>query len=218
LKDRVWDVPIRLFHWALVLLVAFSWWTAETGRDQLHFWSGYAILFLLLFRILWGVFGSSTARFSSFVRGPGAVLTYVRNRFRWTVAGHTPLGALSVVAFLILLLLQVSTGLVSLDEDGLVGGPLSHLVSFDFSEAANGLHDQLFDILLVFIGLHIAAVLLYRVALGLDLVGPMITGKADLASGVEPMRPVPIPVALVCALAAAGLTAWIVAGAPPLGT
>lgn len=218
MKDKVWDLPIRLFHWALVLLIAFSWWTSETDRDQLHMWSGYTILFLLLFRILWGFFGSSTARFAAFIRGPAAVLTYFKSRFRWTVAGHTPLGALSVLALLAILLFQVSTGLISLDEDGLIGGPLSHLVSFDTSEAAHDLHDDSFDILLIFIGLHVVAVLLYRVVLGLNLLGPMISGKANLAPGVEPMRPVPPAVGLSCAVVAGGLTAWIIAGAPPLGT
>ena len=216
MKDKVWDLPLRLFHWALVLLIAFSWWTAETNRDQLHIWSGFAILFLLLFRILWGFFGSSTARFSAFVRGPAALLTYVRSRFRWTVAGHTPLGALGVLALLAMLILQVSTGLVSTDEDGLVSGPLAQLVSFETAEKAQDLHEDLFDILLVLIGLHVAAILLYRLALGLNLLGPMITGKADLAPGVEPMRPVPPAVPAACAIIALAITAWIVAGAPPL--
>lgn len=216
MKDKVWDLPLRLFHWALVLLVAISWWTAENDRYDLHIWSGYAILFLLLFRILWGFFGTSTARFSAFIRGPAAVLTYVRSRFRWTVAGHTPLGALSVLALLVMLILQVSTGLVSTDTDGLVSGPLAHLVSFDTSEAAQDLHEDLFDILLILIGLHVAAILLYRLALGLNLLGPMITGKADLAPGVEPMRPVPPIVPITCVAVALAVTVWIVAGAPPL--
>lgn len=218
MRAKVWDLPVRLFHWALFLLVGFSWWTAETHRDELHYWSGYGIVFLLLFRLLWGVFGSSTARFSTFVRGPVAVADYVRSRFRWTRAGHTPLGALAVLALLGLLILQAGTGLVSLDEDGLTGGPLATLVSFDLSEAANDLHHDSFDILLVFIGLHVVSILLYRIALGLDLLSPMISGKADLAPGVEPIRPVPPKIAVVCAAAALALTAWIVAGAPPLGT
>lgn len=217
MKDKVWDLPLRLFHWFLVLLVGLSWWSAETHRDELHLWLGYAVLFLLLFRLLWGLFGSSTARFSSFVRGPVAVAKYLRAGFRWTVAGHTPLGALSVVALLLLLVAQVGTGLVALDEDGLSGGPLSHLVAFGTSDAAYELHEQLFDVLLAFIVLHLAAVLFYRVALGLNLLGPMISGKADLAPGVEPMRPVPPPVAIACALISLGLTGWIVAGLPPFG-
>jgi cytochrome b len=140
----------------------------------------------------------------------------MRHRFRWTVAGHTPLGALSVVALLLMVAVQVGTGLIALDEDGLSGGPLAHLVSISTSEIAYELHEELFDVLLALIGLHVLAILLYRIALGLNLLGPMISGKADLAPGVEPMRPVPAPVAILCALVALALTAWVIAGAPPL--
>lgn len=217
-KQRVWDVPTRLFHWSLVLLVGLSWWTAETDQDNLHLWFGYGVLFLLFFRILWGFLGSSTARFASFVRGPGSVFTYVRSRFRWTEAGHTPLGAISVLALLALLLLQVGTGLFAMDEDGLFGGPLAFLVSISSSDMLTELHEEMFDWLLILIGLHLAAILLYRLLAGLNLLGPMITGKADLAPGVEPMRPVPPLVALFCVLVALAATAWIMSGAPPLGS
>ncbi len=218
IKQKVWDLPLRLFHWSLVLLVALSWWTAETHRDDLHLWLGYGVLFLLLFRVGWGLVGSSTARFATFVRGPASVSKYVRSRFRWTVAGHTPLGALSVIALLLMLAVQVGTGLFALDEDGLSGGSLAHLVSLSTSDAAYELHEELFNFLLVLIGLHLAAILLYRLALGLNLLGPMITGKADLAPGVEPMRLVPPLVSVACTVIAAAITAWIIAGAPPLGT
>ena len=218
MKQRVWDLPTRLFHWALAVLIGLSWWTAETGRNSLHLWLGYGVLFLLFFRILWGFLGSSTSRFSAFVRGPRAVAEYVRNRFRWPTAGHAPLGALSVLALLALLLVQVGTGLFASDEDGFFSGPLSYLVSIGASESMTGLHEELFDWLLVLIGLHVAAILLYRLALGRNLVGPMITGKADLPRGMEPMRPATPLVAIVCTLIALAVTAWIILGAPPLGT
>lgn len=218
MKQRVWDLPTRLFHWSLVLLIALSWWTAETDRDDLHLWFGYGVLFLLFFRILWGFLGSSTARFASFIRGPASVLTYVRSRFRWADAGHTPLGAVSVLVLLAFLIIQVGTGLFAMDEDGLFGGPLAYLVSVGSSDLLTELHEQLFDWLLVLIGLHIAAILLYRLLAGLNLLGPMITGKAELARGVQPMRPVPPLVAIFCALLALAATAWVVFGAPPLGS
>jgi cytochrome b len=217
-KQRVWDLPTRLFHWSLVLFVGLSWWTAETGRDTLHLWFGYGVLFLLFFRILWGFLGSSTARFSAFVRGPGAVVEYVRNRFRWPLAGHAPLGALSVIALLVLLLIQVGTGLIAMDEDGLFAGPLAYAVSVGMSDTMTELHEELFDWLLILIGLHIAAILMYRLALGRNLLGPMISGKADLPRGMEPMRPATPLVAIVCVLLALAATAWIVFGAPPLGS
>jgi cytochrome b len=218
MKQRVWDLPVRLFHWTLVVLVALAWWSAEEHKDDLHLYLGYGVLSLLLFRILWGFFGSSTARFSAFVRGPAAVIRYVRDRFHWPTAGHAPLGALSVIALIVLLLVIVGTGLIALDEDGFFGGPLASLVSISTSDTARELHEDLFNVLLAVIGLHVAAILLYRLALGRNLLGPMITGKAELAPGVEPMRPGKWWVALLCAVIAIAITRWIIGGAPPFGT
>lgn len=214
----VWDLPTRLFHWLLVALIGFSWWTAEQGRTEWHLYSGYAILSLLLFRLMWGFVGSSTARFGNFVRGPRAVLGYVREMRGWRGVGHTPLGALSVVALLGLVAFQVATGLINTDDDGLVEGPLAPLVSFDASEAARDLHDQSFDILLVFIAVHVAAILAYRLAFGKRLLRPMITGIARVESETEPMQPARKWIALACVLAAIAITRWIIGGAPPLGT
>jgi cytochrome b len=201
-----------------VVLVGLSWWSAENDQQDLHLYLGYGVLSLLLFRIGWGLAGSSTARFSSFVRGPGAVVRYVRDRFHWPLAGHAPLGALSVLALLAMLFVIVGTGLFAADEDGLFSGPLAYLVSVGVSDTMTGLHEELFDVLLVLIGLHVAAILLYRLALGRNLLGPMITGKAELAPGVEPMRPGKWWVALICLVAAIAITRWIIGGAPPLGT
>lgn len=216
-KVRIWDLPTRLFHWVLVGLIGFSWWTGEQGQNDLHFYSGYAVLTLLIFRLLWGIFGSSTARFSSFVRGPRAVAEYLGRMRSWPDVGHTPLGALSVLALLAVLLLQVGTGLIQTDDDGLVEGPLAPLVSYDVAEAAHDLHEASFDLLLILIGLHVAAILFYRLAMGKRLLGAMITGKAKIDSPAEPMRPGKAWVAVVCLVVALGLTRWIIAGAPPLG-
>ena len=217
-KQRVWDVPTRLFHWTLVVLVGLSWWSAENDKQDLHLYLGYGVLTLLLFRVGWGLLGSSTARFSSFVRGPTAVVRYVRDRFHWPLAGHAPLGALSVLALLAMLFAIVGTGLFAADEDGLFSGPLSYLASSSLSDTLTDVHEALFDFLLVLIGLHIAAILLYRLALGRNLVGPMITGRAELAPGVEPMRPGKWWVALLCLIAGIAITRWIIGGAPPFGS
>jgi len=214
-KQRVWDLPTRLFHWSIVLLVALAWWTGETEEYDFHLWVGYAALFALTFRILWGLFGSSTARFSAFVRGPAAVIRYLRDRFSWPSAGHSPLGALSVVALLALLIFQVVSGLFAADEDGLVNGPLASFVSIDLSDAITELHEEAFNILLALIALHVAAILFYRLVLRKKLLGPMITGRAALDPGVAPMRAAPAWRALACAAAALAFTLWIVAGAPP---
>ncbi len=214
----VWDLPTRLFHWTLVALLGLSWWSAENDELEIHLYSGYAILTLLLFRILWGLFGSSTARFRNFLRGPAAVLAYLRDASGWRAVGHTPIGALSVVALLGLIALQVGTGLFNSDDDGLNEGPLAPFVSTDFSETAHDVHETVFNILLVFVGLHVAAILFYRLVLGKKLVGPMISGKAALEPDVEPMRPARGWVAIVCLLSALAVTRWIIGGAPPFGT
>jgi cytochrome b len=213
-KIAIWDLPTRLFHWTLVGLIAFSWWTAEEHEDDLHIWSGLAVLSLLIFRILWGIFGSSTARFASFVRGPRAVFDYLKGQ--WRGIGHNPLGALSVIALLGLTAVQVGLGLIASDEDGLVQGPLASFVSPDTSEAAADLHDDLFDVLLVFIGLHVAAIVFYKLR-GKSLLRPMITGKGDPEEGVEPMKPGKGWIAILCLAAAIGTTRWVIAGAPPFG-
>lgn len=175
-RVRVWDVPVRVCHWSMALFVGVSWWTAETGRMDWHQYSGYSLLALVSFRIYWGFVGSSTARFRQFVRGPRAIVSYLQGR--WSVdAGHNPLGALSVVALLALLLAQIVLGLFSVDVDGIESGPLSTYVSFDTGRAAADWHDGLFDVLLWLIGLHIAAVLYYLFVKKQNLVATMFNGK-----------------------------------------
>ena len=213
-RAAVWDLPTRLFHWLLVALLGFSWWTAEQGEEELHIWSGLGILTLLVFRLLWGLFGSSTARFASFVRGPAAVVDYLRGR--WRGIGHNPFGALSVLVLLAAVAIQVGLGLFGSDEDGLVEGPLARSVSLETSEAAIELHEQMFDILLVLAVLHVAAILFYRLR-GRDLLWPMITGRARAEPDVEPMRPGKWWAAVLCLAAAIAITRWVVAGAPPFG-
>lgn len=212
----VWDLPVRLFHWAVVALIGLSWWSAEQGFDRVHFWSGYGLLFLLLFRILWGFAGSSTARFASFVRGPSAVVAYLRGGQQHE-AGHTPLGALSVVAMLLALLVQISSGLIQIDDDDFVEGPLSDLVSYDTALLAHDVHDVSFNVLLGLIALHLLAIGYYELLRGRSLVRPMITGVAELPPGVSPMRPPPKGRLVACAAAALIIAAAILGIAPAFG-
>lgn len=212
----VWDLPVRLFHWSLVLLVGLSWWSAEQGFDRVHFWSGYSLLFLLLFRILWGFFGSSTARFASFVRGPAAVAAYLRQG-RHGQAGHNPLGGLSVVAMLLALLVQIGSGLVQIDDDDFVEGPLSGLVSYDAALLAHDVHEASFKILLGLIALHVVAIGYYQLVRGRSLVRPMVAGSGKLAAGASPMVPAPKGRLAACAAAALILAAAIVGAGPALG-
>ena len=208
----IWDLPTRLFHWLLVILIGFSWWTAEYHYDDLHIWSGIAVLSLLIFRILWGIVGSSTARYASFVRGPKAVFGYLQGS--WRGIGHSPLGALSVVALLVMIGIQVGLGLFASDEDGIMQGPLARLVSIDAGDWAREWHEELFNVLLALIGLHVAAIVFYRLR-GKKLVGPMITGRGQLEPGVQPMRPGKWWAAVLCLVIAIGITRWVIAGAPP---
>jgi cytochrome b len=214
----VWDWPIRLFHWSLVALIAFSWWSAENHFTRWHLWSGYLVLFLLLFRILWGFFGSSTARFGTFIRGPRGVMNYLRSAKQWRAVGHTPLGALSVVAMLGLLAAQVFFGLILIDEDGDWSGPLNRFVDFETGELAHDIHEALFNVLLGFIILHVAAILFYRLVRGKRLVGAMLRGTSSLPAGTEGMVRASGGRLLLCLAVAAALTVWIVTGLPPFGT
>ena len=199
----------------LAALILFSWWSAENHHTDWHIWSGISILTLLIFRLLWGVVGSSTARFATFVRGPRAVLAYLRGG--WRGIGHNPLGALSVLALLGLVAVQTGLGLIASDEDGLMEGPLAGLVSLDASGSARDLHEDLFNVLLAFIALHVAAVIYYKFR-GRGLLKPMITGQGEAEAGVRPMRKGKPWVAILCLAVALAVTRWIIAGAPPFGT
>lgn len=213
MKAPIWDLPTRLFHWLLMALIALSWWSAEYHQDELHIWLGMAVLSLLIFRLLWGFVGGSTARFANFIRGPRAVFGYLRGG--WRGIGHNPLGALSVVALLAMAGIQVVLGLFASDEDGLMQGPLAPLVSIDAADQAREWHEATFNVLLALIALHLAAIAYYRWR-GKNLLRPMITGKGAVEPGVEPLRPAKWWLALLCLVLAIGITRWIIAGAPPL--
>jgi cytochrome b len=208
----VWDLPVRLFHWLLAALILFSWWSVHNHHTDWHIWSGCGILTLLIFRLLWGFVGSSTARWASFIRGPSAVRDYLRGQ--WTGVGHTPLGGLSIVALIAAVAIQAGLGLFAQDEDGIYLGPLSTLVSSDTSDRVRDLHETWFNILLALIILHVAAILFYRLR-GRHLTKSMITGKAVLDPGTAPMKPGKWWVALICLAISIGIVRWIIAGAPP---
>jgi cytochrome b len=188
---RVWDWPVRLTHWLFVFCLAVSWWSAEQRAMDRHRYSGYALLGLLIFRIYWGFAGSSSARFSTFVRGPGSVVSYLRGaREQHRSAGHNPLGGWSVAAMLTLMLAQVLIGLFVSDVDGLESGPLSHLVSFDASRTLAEIHEIVFNVILGLAGLHIAAILFYLLARRDNLIVAMLTGKRREVR-MTSMTPVP---------------------------
>ncbi len=208
----VWDVPTRLIHWSMVVLVATSWWTAENERMDWHRWSGYSLLALVSFRIYWGFVGSSTSRFKHFLAGPRTIASYLKGQ--WTVAsGHNPLGALSVIALLSLLLAQIVLGLFAVDVDGIESGPLSLYVSFDAGRAAAEWHEDLFDVLTWLIGLHVVAVLYYVLAKKQDLLAAMVHGRRTYpVEGPQPVR-FGGAIRLVIGVVLAVVLTWMVAKA-----
>jgi cytochrome b len=179
---RVWDAPTRLFHWLLVCLIATSWTTGSLAGDWLryHFWSGYAILTLVLFRILWGLVGGTHARFVNFVRGIPSALHHVRELLRpgpTADLGHNAIGGWMVVAMLLVLLLQTGTGLFADDEDLISTGPLGDLVSANVRAVLTTIHVWNFVAIQALAGIHIVAVLGYLLVKRQNLIGPMVTGR-----------------------------------------
>jgi cytochrome b len=211
---RVWDLPARFVHWSLPVLIAASWWTAENGNLQLHRYSGYAVLGLLLFRLYWAFAGSPTSRLFVYLRGARALGAYVRKLHvrgeGRRAIGHNPLGAWSAALLFSLLLTQVALGLFVVDVDGLESGPLSHLLSFDAGRACAELHEDVFDALLAFSALHVAAVLFYLVYRREDLITPMITGLRAGAASSDASSPIAGWRRVVVGALLAGLATWAV--------
>lgn len=178
-RVRVWDAPVRLVHWLIVVLVGFCWWSGETDHMAWHRLAGYGVLGLVLFRIYWGFVGGESARFSRFLRGPKVVAAYGRSLLRRdhaVILGHNPMGGWSVLALVLALLGETVLGLFSVDVDGVESGPLSYLVSFDTGRLAAAGHHWLFNILLALVVLHLIAIAFYLVVRRENLVGAMLSG------------------------------------------
>ncbi len=189
-KILVWDLPTRGFHWLLVILVTTSFVTGKLGGLWMsyHLLSGYAILGLILFRLVWGVAGGRYARFSSFVRAPGVVLRYLRDLPRRDATGylgHNPLGGWSVLAMLLTLLVQAVTGLFASD-DIFTQGPLYAWVSEATSSWLTRIHRLNQEVILVLVGVHVMAIVFYLVVKGDNLIGPMFSGTKPAAEAATP--------------------------------
>jgi len=213
-RARLWDGPTRIVHWALVVLIGFAWWAGETHHMDWHRLAGYGALGLLVFRLIWGFVGSGTARFANFVKHPGETLAYIRtlpSRSHVESHGHNPLGAWSVLAILAALVVQVVSGLFTVDVDGLESGPLSDRVSFDTGRTFAEWHHTSFHALQILVALHLAAIAFYAVYKKADLVGPMVTGTGRFKGHPE-IAFAPLWRAAVVAAAAAALTWWTAKG------
>ncbi len=207
---RVWDAPTRLFHWAIVLLMAFSYVSVQREWIQLHFLSGYTVLALLLFRLVWGFVGSETSRFRQFVRSPVAALRHIaafRAREPDTEIGHNAAGGWAVLAMLAALLIQAGTGLFS-NNDIDAQGPLAYHVSKRTSDWLTGLHGTSFWVLLGLTALHVLAIIAYAVVKRHDLVRAMVTGRKRLPANLRQPRFVS-PAAAAGVLAASAGVVWM---------
>ena len=211
-KVLAWDLPTRIFKWVLVALVVSAWVSNKWGGavPTWHVWNGYAILVAVVFRLLWGVFGGSTARFSSFVAAPGRAIAYglalLKGR-EGHFLGHNPLGGWMVVALLLLLGAQAVTGLYAADSDRLIiEGPLAKTVGDATVTFASHWHHRLFNLLKIAVVLHVAAVIFHSVVKRDRLVPAMVTGlkPAKPYDDAAVATPASWGVALGC-LAAAGL-------------
>ncbi len=185
---KVWDIPVRVFHWALVLGFASAYLTAEFRFGDIHAVIGYALCVLLVVRVFWGFYGSQYARFSSFVFSPAETIAYMRSMFgKHPIKhyfGHNPAGALMVFALLVLLTLIFSTGLVTLgtiDFEGPFAG-LANGVSDETSYAFRHIHELLTNVALGLIALHLMGVVGGSLQHGENLVRAMVTGRKMVPS------------------------------------
>ena len=188
-RVRIWDLPTRLFHWALVICVVFSVVSAKLGGNAIewHMRSGYTVLALVSFRILWGLVGGRWSRFSSFFYSPAALMRYLRNEPRpddHFEVGHNPLGAFSVLAMLAWIFLQVGSGLVA-DDEIATTGPLIKFVSGKVSSVLTSYHTTFGQFgLYILVALHVAAVFYYATRRRKSLVTPMFSGDKHVAHDV----------------------------------
>lgn len=210
---RVWDAPTRLFHWAATGLVAVLYLTWRYDRMDWHALAGEALLALLLFRLLWGFFGSDTARFACFVRSPREAIRHLARLLRREPdiqVGHNPAGGWMVLAMLALLLGETLTGLY-VNNDVANDGPLTAIASARTSNFITDLHKILWTALLAAIALHVLAILVYAVVKRHDLVRPMLTGRKRLPEAVSAPRIASPSLGAVLLVFAAGAAALIAA-------
>ena len=214
---RVWDLPTRLFHWALATCVVASVVSAKIGGNAMawHFRLGYVVFTLVAFRLIWGVVGGRWSRFGSFVHAPATTLRYLRGRSHpdeLLDVGHNPLGALSAFGLLAILALQVGTGLFA-DDDISATGPLIKFVSGATSSLLTKWHKSFGQwLVLALVALHVAAILFYLLKKNNNLVRPMVTGDKPLPPGVPASVDTPRTRLLAATLLAlcAGGVAWLV--------
>ena len=180
-RVKLWDPALRLFHWSLVICVGAAWYLGQFGPNimTLHFYAGYCVIALLVFRLIWGLAGPAPARFSHFIYGPKTTFGYLAGLRKpepsyWP--GHNPIGALSVFAILAVLIAQTGSGLFADPDDFINVGPLADQVSAQANRRASQIHEIASKLILLLVVLHLFAIIFYKRYKGEDLIKPMITG------------------------------------------
>jgi cytochrome b len=180
MKIRIWDLPLRLFHWLLVMAVIGSFVSVKLGGNAMiwHGRFGYFVLVLIFFRLIWGFVGTHHARFAQFIKSPKVILAYLKNPAE--TPGHSPLGAISVIVLLVLFLAQALAGLFASDDIAF-DGPLVKYVASTWVELLTSFHRLNEWVLLALVGVHIGAILYYKYAKRINLISAMITGDKEWA-------------------------------------
>lgn len=187
-KVKLWDFPVRLFHWALVIAIVTAWWTNRQVMIDIHAIAGYSVLALVIFRIIWGFVGSSNARFASFLTGPNKVFGYASKIPNGTMddltyAGHNPAGGWMVIVLILLVGIQAVSGLFASEDTFLFfDGPLVAYVSSDVASLMNWIHHTNINLIYGAVGLHVFAALFYLVVKRENLIGAMVTGARKVPS------------------------------------
>jgi cytochrome b len=180
MKIRIWDLPLRLFHWLLVVAVIGSFVSVKLGGNAMiwHGRFGYIVLSLIFFRLIWGFVGTRHARFAQFIKSPKAIFAYLKNPTE--TPGHSPLGAISVIVLLGLFLSQALAGLFASDDIAF-DGPLVKYVASTWVELLTSFHRLNEWVLLALVGVHVGAILYYKYAKKINLISAMITGDKEWA-------------------------------------
>ncbi len=186
-KVKVWDIPTRLFHWLLIILMAGLWWTASEGEMEWHQILAYSLLIILCFRWIWGFIGSETSRFKQFIHSPSKTINYIKSRNDQILIdktiGHNPAGGYMVIALLILISVQFVTGLFTTD-DIYTEGPLYSLMDDNISDWLSWLHHNLFYGILGFVAIHVFAVIIHTFK-GDAIISAMVHGNKVLPAHVS---------------------------------
>ena len=206
-KIKVWDIPTRIFHWGMIVLLISLWWTADAGEMDWHQVLAYSLMIFIVFRLIWGIIGSDTSRFNHFIKHPKTVLNYMKqtkHKGVFSSVGHNPLGGYMVIFLIILVSAQLITGLFTTDEI-FTEGPLYPLVSSETVALMSWLHKKVFYVMLGFTFIHVLAVVYHGIK-GDKLIGPMITGYKQVSEiGQLELRFKPALMALLLLVLVAGL-------------